>query len=228
MLRQLAEDLWVVERPLRFGGVEVGTRMSVVRLRDGSLFLHSPVALDETLRAALLRIGTPRYAVAPNRFHHLFVGDYRQAFPQVQLFAAPGLAAKRRDLRFDAELDDVAPEAWAGQIDQEHFKGLPIMGEVVFGHRASRTLLTCDLAFNIGAEAPFATRLAFRLVGGYGRFGPTLLEKLLIRDRAAARASLQRILDWDFDRVVVTHGSVLESGGRAALCASYAWLLKGG
>lgn len=225
-MRQLHENLWVVDRPLRFGGIDIGTRMSVVRLRDGSLFLHSPVRLDDGLRAALLQLGSPRYAVAPNRFHHLFVGDYRAAFPEVQLFAAPGLPKKRSDLHFDAVLTDTPPAAWADQLEQEFFQGLPIMNEVVFCHRASRTLLTCDLAFNVGPEAPLATRLGLRLVGGYDRFGPSLVEKLLIRDRAAARASLERILAWDFDRVVVTHGKVLESGGREALRQGYHWLLQ--
>jgi hypothetical protein len=224
MLRPLADDLWVTERPLRFGGVELGTRMTVVRLRDGSLFLHSPVALDDTLRAALRQLGTPRYAVAPNRFHHLFAGDYPRAFPGLRLFAAPGLPEKRPDLRFDAVLSDAPPPEWTGQIDQECFKGFPLMGEVPFCHRASRTLLLCDLAFNVGPEASRGARIGFRLIGGYGRFGPTLVEKLLIRDRAAARASLDRILAWDFDRVVVAHGRVLEGGGREALRRGYSWL----
>jgi hypothetical protein len=56
-------------------------------------------------------------------------------------------------------------------------------------------------------------------------FGPTYLERLLVRDRAAARRSLERILAWDFERVVVAHGAVLESGGREALRAAYTWLL---
>lgn len=225
-MRQLAEDLWVVDRPLRFNGLALGTRMSIVRLRDGSLFLHSPVALDDDLHAALLRLGPPRHAVAPNRFHHLFVGDYRRAFPQVRLYAAPGLPEKRRDLAFDAVLSDEPEPDWAAELDQEHFKGFPFMSEVVFHHRRSRTLLTCDLAFNLGPEAPFMTRLAFRMIGGYGRLGPTKVEKLLIRDRAQARASLGRILTWDFDRVIVTHGTVLESGGREALQRGYRWLLE--
>jgi len=224
MLRPLADDLWVTERPLRFGGVELGTRMTILRLRDGSLFLHSPVGLDDALRAALQRLGTPRYAVAPNRFHHLFAGEYPRAFPGLRLFAAPGLSEKRRDVTFDAVLSDTPPLEWAGQIDQECFKGFPLMGEVAFCHRASRTLLLCDLAFNVGAEASRGARLGFRLVGAYGRFGPTLVEKLLIRDRAAARASLERILAWDFDRVVIAHGAVLAAGGREALRDGYRWL----
>lgn len=224
-MRQLAEDLWVVDRPLRFAGLALGTRMSIVRLPGGDLFLHSPVALDDHLRAALLDLGRPRWAVAPNRFHHLFVGDYR-AFAGLELVGVPGLVDKRRDLTFDVVLGDAPHPAWAGLIEQEAFGGLPLMGEVAFCHRASRTLLTCDLAFNVGAEAPPATRLAFRLLGAYGRCGPSVVEKLLVRDRAAARASLQRILAWDFERIVVTHGAVLEHGGRAALRAGYAWLLS--
>lgn len=225
-MRQLAEDLWVVERPLRFLGLSIGTRMTVVRLRDGSLFLHSPVALDEALQAELARLGPVRHAVAPNRFHHLFIGDYRRAFGEVRLHAAPGLPKKRPDLEFDAVLSDEPPPAWAGQLDQEHFKGFPVMSEVAFCHRASRTLLTSDLAFNLGPEAPFVTRAAFRMVGGYGRLGPSAIEKVLIRDRAAARASLERILAWGFDRIVVAHGTVLESGGPQALRAGYRWLLE--
>jgi glyoxylase-like metal-dependent hydrolase (beta-lactamase superfamily II) len=64
-----------------------------------------------------------------------------------------------------------------------------------------------------------------RLLSSYGRFGPSRLDPFLIRDRRAARQSLERILAWDFDRVVVAHGDVLENGGPDALRAGYAWLL---
>ncbi len=227
-MRQIDTSLWVVERPLRFvGGVELGARMTIARLDDGSLFLHSPVELDDTLRVALERLGAPRYVVAPNRFHHLFAGAYREAFPDTRLYVAPGLPEKRPDLHADAVLPAEASASWLGEIDQELFGGLPMMNEVVFHHRASRTLLVCDLAFHIGPEAPWLTRACFRLVGGYGSFGPTIVERLLIRDRDAARASLERILAWDFDRVIVSHGKILESGGREALRRGYAWLTAG-
>ena len=99
---------------------------------------------------------------------------------------------------------------------------------MVFLHRASHTLVVSDLAFQVGPEAPFPTRLAFRALGGYDRFGPTLMERVMIRDRPAARQSLETILAWDFDRVVLAHGRVLESGGREALRRGYTWLLGAG
>ena len=94
----------------------------------------------------------------------------------------------------------------------------------MFLHRASRTLLLTDLAMNVTNPRPRSRALWFWLIGAYGRFGPTRVLKLFIRDRVAARRALERVLSWDFDRVTLTHGEVLERGGREALRKAYAWL----
>jgi hypothetical protein len=224
-LRALDRDLWIAERAQRFYGLEVGTRMTVIRLADGSVLLHSPVALDARLRGELDAIGPVRWVIAPNRVHHLYAGRVRDAYPEARLWVAPGVERKRPDLSYEAVLDDEAPEPWRGQVDQVFFRGRPYENEVVFLHRASRTLVMCDLAFNFGPRAALPTRWLMRLMRSYGRFGPSTLDPWLIRDRAAARASLERILAWDFDRVIVAHGEVLEGGGHAALSRGYRWLL---
>jgi hypothetical protein len=201
--------------------------MTVIRLADGNLLLHSPVSLDSGLRRELDSLGRVRFAVAPNRVHHLYAGKVATAYPEARLWVGPGVERKRPDLVIAGVLGDEAPTEWSGQVDQVFFRGRPYENEVVFLHRASRTLILCDLAFNFGPQAHPMTRLLLRLIRSYGRFGPSRLDPLLIRDRRAARASLERILAWDFDRVVVAHGDVLESGGREALRAGYAWLLAG-
>lgn len=224
-LYELSKNIWIAERPQRFYGLEVGTRMTVIRLADGSLLLHSPVSLDPGLRRELDSIGRVRFTVAPNRVHHLHAGEVAEAYPEARLWVAPGLERKRPDLVFVAVLGDEAPAEWKDEVDQVFFRGRPYENEVVFLHRASRTLILCDLAFNFGPRAAAPTRLLMRLLRSYGRFGPSRLDPLLIRDRRAARQSLERILAWDFDRVVVAHGDVLESGGREALRQGYSWLL---
>jgi hypothetical protein len=227
ILRELDRDIWIAERPQSFYGLEVGTRMTVIRLTDGSLLLHSPVALDPELRGELDALGSVRFAVAPNRFHHLHAGEVVQAYPEARLWVAPGVEQKRPDLAIEALLGDEVPAQWKQEVDQVFFHGRPFENEIVFLHRASRTLILCDLAFNFGPRAHPVTRLAMRLLRSYGRFGPSRLDPLLIRDRRAARQALERILAWDFDRVVIAHGEVLESGGPDALRAGYAWLLAG-
>ena len=224
MLRALAEELWVCDQPLRFWGVEVGTRMTVVRLADGGLWLHSPVRPTAELRAAVDALGPVRWLVAPNRWHHLYVGDWQAAYPEAAAYGAPGLAKKRKDLALAGVLGDDAPPGWAGQIDQIARQGAPVMGEVVFLHRKSRTLIASDSAHNFGDGAPAGTRAFFSLLGGWRGFRTTAVDRLVTRDRAAARASLERILAWDFDCVVVCHGAVLDAGGKAALARAYEWL----
>jgi hypothetical protein len=166
------------------------------------------------------------YVVAPNRVHHLYAGDVAKAYPEARLWIAPGLERKRPDLEFVAILDDESPEEWREEVGQTFVRGRPYENEIVFFHRSSRTLILCDLAFNFGPRAAVSTRFLMKLIRSYGRFGPTKLDPFLIRDRAAARKSLERILAWNFDRVIVAHGDIVESGGREALREGYAWLLS--
>lgn len=228
MLRQLAPDLWVAEQPLRFFGIELGARMTVVRLSGSRLWLHSPLSRSPELAAELEALGSVELLVAPNRFHHLFVGEWQASHPNARLWVAPGLEAKRRDLAIAGVLGDAPPADWAGSLDQVALRGFPVSNEVVFFHSPSATLIASDLAFNVGPSSPARTRLAFRVAGAYGRLSTTLVERLLVRDRAAFRRSLERILEWPFSRVIVAHGSVLEEDGRAALALAYAWVLGSG
>ena len=228
MLRRLADGVWVAERPQRFYGLPVGARMTVIRLDDGRLLLHSPLPLDDALRAEIDALGNVAYAVAPNRLHHLYAGDVVRAYPEARLWVAPGLPEKRPDLVHQAVLDDDAPAEWRGELEQAFFRGRPYENEVAFFHRASGTLVLCDLAFNFGPRDALPTRVLMKLLRSYGKLGPSKLDPLLIRDRALARASLERILSWDFDRVIVAHGEVQESGGYALIRDGYAWLLANG
>ena len=225
-LRQLAENLWIADRPQTFYGLPVGTRMTVIRLAGDRLLLHSPVALDDRLRRELDALGRVSFAVAPNRVHHLHAGEVATAYPGARLWVAPGLERKRPDLRFEAILGDDAPAEWRDEVAQVFFRGRPYENEVVFFHRASRTLVMCDLAFNFGPRSPAPTRFLMKLLRSYGRLAPSTLDPLLIRDRRAARESLERILVWDFDRIIVAHGDVLDGAGHEILRRGYAWLLR--
>ena len=227
-MRQLHSDLWISDSPLRFLGLEVGARMTVVRLPDSTLMLHSPIAADPDLVREVKALGSVAYIVAPNLFHHLFAGEWQRACPEAQLYVASGLEVKRADLAIAGVLTDEPEAGWSGVVDQVVVGGFPFANEVAFFHRPSATLILTDLAFNIGPSSPRLTRAAFRLGGSYGRLSPTLLERILTKDRAAFRHSLERILAWPFDRVVVAHGEVSEKGGREELTRGYAWLLDDG
>lgn len=222
-LQPIATDLWVAARALRFAGVETGTRMTVVRLAGGGLFIHSPVSLDGGTREAVDALGPVLAVVAPSRFHHLYAGEWSEAYPQAVLCACPGLASKRSDLRWDRVLSDEPEPEWRGEIEQVFVGARSLENEVVFFHRASRTLICADLVFNLLDHPAFTTRLVARLLGNT-KPGASWLEHLIIRDRAGAREQLDRALEWDIERIVLGHGALVESDGREVLRRAYAWL----
>jgi hypothetical protein len=223
MLQPLADDLWVETRRLRFLGVETGTRMTVVRLRDGGLFVHSPVPLEGGTGEEVAALGPVRSVVAPSLFHHLSVAAWMEAHPDAAFYACPGLERKRRDLPWTGVLGDVAEEAWRGEIDQVFFGARSLENEVVFFHRRSRTLICADALFNLARHPSRLTRSVAWLMGNREP-GATFLERLLIRDRAAAREQVDRMLAWEPERIVLAHGELVEAKAADTLRRAYAWL----
>src|SRR5262245_47319802 len=144
-LTALDTDLWVATRSLPLWVGDVGTRMTVMRL-GGDLLLHSPVSLDAELREALDRLGRVRWVGGPSLVHHLFLADYANAYPEAVLWGAPGLAAKRPDLRFARTLTGEAVPEWEGRVRYALFEGAPRINELVFLHCPTRTLVLTDLA----------------------------------------------------------------------------------
>ncbi len=223
MLREIhPNSLWVADESFSMLKLDVGARMTVVRLSDGSLLVISPIELTPQLRTELTAVGDVRCIIAPNRYHYLSVSEYSKEFPDAALFVAPGL--KLNDLTVSGTLSDQAEALWSDVLDQAIFYGNKMEQEVVFFHKASRTLILTDLCFNIRRATAPLQRIMARLLDINGKFAPSRLFRVTTRNKRTARASRDRILRWDFDRVIVAHGDVLENGGKAALQKAFGWL----
>lgn len=224
MLEQLDEGLWTLTRPFNVMGLAFGVRMVVIRLKDGGLLLHSPIELTPELKQELDALGPVTDLVAPNCFHHLWIGDYPQVYPEARLWIAPGLEKKRKDLAYHGILGDQTPDAWAEIVDLHLVAGMPKMNEVVLYHKASNTLICCDLMQNFDRGKNLMTRLYLRFSNLNGKPGISKLIKYLVKDRQATRRSLDTVLGWNFSRLVVAHGRIVPTNGAAVLRDAYAWL----
>ena len=217
-----APGLWTVSRSQRFYGVECGTRMTLARLAGGGLFVHCPVALDASTRAEVDALGEVRAVVAPSLFHHLYVGEWMRAYPRATFWACPGLEKKRADLAWTGVLGDEPRPEWREDLDQAPLTAR-FEHEVVFFHRATRTLVCADALLNLARHPSRATRVVARLMLNTAP-GKGWMERFAIRDRRLGRKQADRILEWDIDGVVLAHGTLLEHGGREAFRAAYAWV----
>ena len=223
-LSPLAPGLWDLNAPMSVVGMQLGHRMTVARLPDATLWIHSPVAYSAELGTDLDQLGKVSHIVAPNAVHDTYLEGWFAAYPQARFHAAPGLGAIRPDLKFTDTLGDIAYPAWTGVFEQRMLQGMPRVNEVVFLHRASRTLIVADLAFNLGADMPFLSRTLSQINDCYCKFGPSRLLRSTIKDRAAFRRSIDAILNWDFDRIVLSHGANVPTGGHELLRDSFVFL----
>jgi hypothetical protein len=213
---------------VRFLGFPYPTRMAVIRLADRSLFIWSPIALTDALRDAIDPLGKVAHLVSPNSLHHLFLGAWKAAYPSAKLYASPGLARRRRDLGFDAELGDVPEPGWAGEIDQVAIAGSFYMTEIVFLHRQSRTAIFADLIQNFRPDWFTGWRRVAAKLAGIVQPHPSgpLDWRLTFVNRKAARAALARVLAFEPERVVIAHGDLVERDGTAFIRRAFAWLAK--
>ena len=226
-IEPIDRDIWIADGPVvRFFGFPYPTRMTLVRLPDDALWVCSPIALSDALAQQIERLGVPRHLVSPNKFHHLFLGEWQRRWPGAWLYASPGLARRRRDLRFAAELGDQAEAAWTGSIDQVVFRGSVVMEEVAFFHRASRTAIFTDLIQRFDPRLLDGWRSwVMRLDGLVGPDGSTPREwRLTFLDRRALRRAKAAALAWNPERLVVAHGMWARIGGRAVLERALRWM----
>jgi len=209
MIEAIGPDIWHAQHHFMVRRIPVSSRMTVVRLRDGTLWLHSPIPLSDALRAQLDELGSVRHIVAPSKMHHLFAGSAARAYPQAQLYGPPGLSAKRPSLQQMQDLPRTVLPQWSPDLDQVFFEGLPFLDETAWFHAPSGTLILTDLCQWWQGELPFLARLFARLAGVRAGLAVPRTVRLLVKDRAAARASAMRILAWPIERVVVAHNSVI-------------------
>ncbi len=226
-LTEVDRNIWIADGPsVPFLGVPYPTRMTVVRLKDGSLWVCSPIELTTRLKESIESLGAVRCLVSPNKLHHLALSSWARTWPAAKLYASPGLARRRRDLSFSSELGDVPDPLWAAEIDQVVFRGSFIMEEVVFFHRASATAIVTDLVQRFDSSTLRSwQRIYMSLDGLVGPNGGTPREwRLSFWKRAATRHAKRKMLDWNPQRVIIAHGEWVRDHGCEVLARALAWI----
>lgn len=226
---QLAEfsqgQIWTKRYPVKLPRCPIDARMSVIRLGDGELMLHSPGGIDAATASAICGLGHVGHIVAPGSLHHLHVAEAQRWFPDAMTWLCPGIDRKRPDLRFDGILGPRPPAAWGDAMEQVVICGNRYVCEVAMLHKPSRTLLLVDAIENYSdrtSDVSWQLKAWFKgLLRMWNRPRPAPEYRFGWKDKAAARASLETILAWDFDQIVLSHGDNIIADAKAV--ARRAW-----
>ena len=113
MLEQVHDALWIAEGEIvSFFGLPYPTRSVVARLANGDLWVWSPVKLTADLRNEVDSVGSVRHLVSPNKLHHLYLQEWKMAYPKAQLWGPQTTIKKRPDIKFQEALVDSPPAEW--------------------------------------------------------------------------------------------------------------------
>ncbi len=133
--------------------------LTVIRLSGNRIVLISPVKLEPQTQEDINNLGKLAYIIAPNLFHYLYIQDCKNIYPQAKLLAVPGLANKQPELKIDRVFfqDEID---FQSELEYILFAGFRVsmitkaatLNEVVFDHRASKTMILTDTAFNFDGE----------------------------------------------------------------------------
>lgn len=232
-LQEIGPGIWIVDGPVVHWGYGIPikwpfpTRMTVVRLANGDIWLHSPVRPSDELVASVSALGPVSHLVSPNLIHHISIGNWAERFPEARIWASPGVR-ERSKVRFTDDLGDVPPPEWAGCINQRIARGSRVLNEVVFFHGASRTLILADLIENFERERlhGWLNRLMYRWVGVMAPRGraPADLRATFRGHHDQLRPVVEWMLACKPEKVVIAHGKWFPENGTEVIRNTFSWV----
>jgi len=227
----IKDQIWIHEYPVRYAGINLFGRMTIIKLDNGELIIHDPCKIDELVKSEIDKIGEVKYIVAPGSYHHLFVTDFQEKYPNAETFLCPGLERKRPDIKFEWILGNKADPRWEKDIDQVLVQGTKFIWEVAFFHKSSKTMILVDLLENIGDDYQHPVSLLLR-------FWWKVVYKMWNNPKAApeyqmgwgrkkiVKNGLNKLLSWEAERIILAHGELIENNVTNVLCAAWRKVLN--
>jgi len=214
-MEKVAQNLWIMRFPMKLAGLDIGRVVTLIATQSGELIVHSTAQFTPADVTEISRLRKTPTLVEATLFHDTYAASAQETFPNAPYYAPEGFAELTRTTTKSLA---TPPESWRGELEVLELEGMPKVREHVFFHIPSRTLIVADLVFNFGPEASPAVRFLFCWILGVRQFpGMSYFYRAMIRDRKAFANAAKRMMQWDFDRVIVGHGDVIETGGKEKL-----------
>jgi hypothetical protein len=215
MWRQLADGVALISFPWHVLGIDFRRNVTLLRLADGRVVVHSTAPFTQQDIGAIRRFGEPTWLVEATLMHDTFAKEGRKALPNIPYLAPDGFVEATE---VHTESLSAPPREWDGEIDVLRVDGVRMNEHALF-HRRSRTLVVADLFFSFPQETSGWPRFFVRHVMRLPRlFGISSVYRLfVIRDKEAFARSMRALLALDFERLVVAHWQPIETDAKRAV-----------
>ena len=215
-IEQLAENLYTVVGKLRMPFGETPRRMTIVRLTDNRLAIYSAIALDAARMSKLESLGRPAFLIVPSAIHRIDAHPWKERYPDLAVVAPEGALDKIKEV---VPIDTTRLDLGDPRVQVDAIPGTK--GRELSMTPSGKTLVVNDLIFNLPdmkGIAGFGLRVL-----GFGPGHPTIpkiVKRKLVADEAAVRAQLRAWASDGFERLLVSHGAVIDNPRETLLALS--------
>lgn len=192
-------------------GVHLPVRSVLLQLTKGTVLI-SPIHFSQDQIQSIRELTPVTDIIAPNLHHNKFLGEAHLKFPGSKIWAPMGFKQKYSQKTELTVVDrTLGEDFWPfhGELEMLVLEGAPTMNEAVFFHVASKTLIVTDLVFQILRPSGLISSLVFRKFGTYKRFAMSKFWLKFVKDKGAFERSLEKVFQWDFESVLMAHGTPL-------------------
>lgn len=238
----------------RLGKINIGARMAIFN-NSGSIVVWSPMPHnDEVVEALkLANGGSDDYKVShliiPDKEHTLAAKSFKEKYPEMKIIAVEDV-----DLGDLTPIDYRVTSKYARRIlDAEALQEIGITDPVILSYfefvylpkhtnkelvmyeKASKTVFEADLLMNLRDDTPMEQfpdiKYPFsgwsciaKYLNPDSMIGSAIFRKFT--NTTASAEGLRAIYSWDFDRMVMCHGNILETGAKKAFHKVFGSVIK--
>jgi len=227
----MKNQIWILEYPIRFAAMDLWARMTIIKLDNGDLIIHDPGEINDALKKEIDALGIVKFIIAPGSYHHLFVLDFQNKYPNAETYICPGLERKRPDIPFDWILGTKPDPRWEGTLEQVLVQGTKLIWEVAFFHKPSKTLILVDLLENIGDDYSHKAGLLLKFwwkvilrMWNNPKAAPEY--QMAWGNKKLVKIALEKILSWNAERLILAHGENIENNVNKILIKAWQKVLS--
>jgi len=198
--------------------------MTVFKMPNGGLMLHSVIALDEARMAQLEQLGRPEVMIVPNSWHRADAAVFKERYPNLKVVCPKAAMTKVNEkVKVDISAEEYFANSSSSGVTPITVDGMA-PGELAYvldlGSNGERALVVCDLMFNIPKAPDGLNGVILRVFGSVGPLGVTRMGRwTFVKDQPAMASWMRRISDgrYDFRVMTVAHGNACTEDVRGHL-----------
>ncbi|KAJ3487756.1 hypothetical protein NLI96_g3318 [Meripilus lineatus] len=233
VIREVTPEITTFSRPFTrfFGAFPMGGRSTAIKLTNGDVWVVASTPLSPETKETVDKMGKVEYILAADLDHHFFLTEWHNAYPDAKMIGVEGLSEKKQaeSWKFLGSygVDEAGTRyGYEDEIEAHYFSGFS-KKDVAWFHKSSQTLIVADLIFNLPATEQYSkSRSSSKLAFFFPRFAPdSNFHKNFVwkegANKEAMRQDARTVLEWDFQRIIMCHGDVIEVDAKSAWESAY-------